>query len=96
MNDALPPPAPAANIGLLEIVLKAVPHAHLISDIDVHTNPKELRFTWRGHRYVVQDGLHVDESEPGLLVGSDLAILMERVLRLTHASMRINDLVLPA
>jgi hypothetical protein len=94
-SDLKPAEAPESS-RTLELVLKAVPYPHLITDIDLHTQSDVLRFSWRGARYRV--GLHLDceEIQHGCLAGSDLAILMRRVLQLTDTALRNDRLVVPA
>ena len=75
---------------LLEVLLKAIPHPHLIERIEME--PAAIRFTWRGKRYRVETNLSVVEVGSGVLIGSDVSILLERVLRLASYS----DKVLPA
>jgi hypothetical protein len=72
-----------------------VPYAHLIGHVDLHNDPTVVRFSWRGARYRVDERLHVEQMENGCLVGSDLAILMERVLRLVDCAMRTDGIVFP-
>ncbi len=84
------------NAKALELVLQAVPYPHLIRDIDLHTQPDVLRFTWRGSRYRVGEHLHVEEVDGDVLIGSDLAILMERTIRLAHSAVASCRMVLPA
>ncbi len=69
------------NVATLEIVLKALPYPHQIHDIDL-SQPEVLRFSWRGARYRVDESLRAEEIQGDVLVGSDLAILMRRVLQL--------------
>lgn len=75
-----------ANVEILNVVLVAIPYAHLMSDIDMHNSSDSLRFTWRGTRYRVSEHFGVDEVGDGVLIGSDKAILMERLLKVAHNS----------
>lgn len=84
------------NAKVLELVLQAVPYPHLIRDIDLHSQPDVLRFTWRCTRYRVNEHLSVEEVEGDILVGSDIAILMERTLRLADFALASQQMVLPA
>ncbi len=86
----------ASPAKVLETVLKAIPCAHLVEEIDLQAEPSVVRFTWRGTRYRVDDALRCDEVGDGVLIGSDQAILLERVLRLTQAAIRLHGSVLPA
>jgi hypothetical protein len=87
--------AKPANAELLETVLKAVPYPHQISDIDVHTDPEVLRFSWRGTRYRVDSGKHCEEVEGGCLVGSDKAILMRRLICVVGFQISCGTTVVP-
>lgn len=75
-----------ANAALLNTVLIALPYTHLMSDIDMHTSEDSMRFTWRGTRYRVSESLGVDEFGDGVLIRSDKAILLERLLKVAHYS----------
>ncbi len=63
----------------METVLKSLPYADQIRDIDM-SKDDEIRFTWRGARYKVADDLFVEEVGNGVLIGSDLSILMRALL----------------
>jgi hypothetical protein len=84
-----------AHTEILDTVLKAVPHPHLLSSIDFGSDDV-VRFTWRGTRYRVDSNFSCDEVGDGVLIGSDLAILMERTLKLSRALTRCGQLVMPA
>jgi hypothetical protein len=81
---------------VLETVLKAVPHPHLIENIELQPDANVLRFTWRGTRFRVDELFRCDEVGDGVLIGSDQAILMERTLQLTAAALRTGGMVQPA
>jgi hypothetical protein len=81
---------------ILETVLKAVPHPHLIENIELQPDAIVLRFTWRGTRYRVDELFRCEEIGEGVLIGSDLAILMERTLQLTAAALRNGGMVQPS
>jgi hypothetical protein len=76
--------------------LQALPHPHLIRDIDLHSAPDVLRFTWRGTRYRVDETLGVEEVQGSVLSNTDGAVLMERLLRLVSYELKRVDTVLPA
>ncbi len=73
-----------ANNGLTAII-KTIPYPSQITGIDVQEHGRFLYFTWRGIRlkitaYTRQDGTEawgLDEVEGHLLVGSNIAMLIE-------------------
>lgn len=63
---------------LLDLVIGKVPYPHQIQNIDI-TLQEEVRFDWRGTRFkVVENGC--EQVGDGVLIGSDIAILMRAVL----------------
>ena len=69
------------NMQVLELVLKCLSYPNQITDIDPGTPSQPLKFTWRGTRYSIDASLNVEEARDGLLIGSDAAMLMGRVLK---------------
>ena len=68
---------------IIELIIRALPHPHLIRDIDIGIN--YVRFTWRGSRYSVNERGDVEEVGDGVLIGSDRAILMRTCLEQIQA-----------
>jgi hypothetical protein len=46
------------------------------------TDNDSVRFVWRGHQFRVSERLHVETVCHGCLVGSDIAIILQRLLQL--------------
>jgi hypothetical protein len=57
---------------------RAMPNADQVN-ITRMTN-EELRFEWRGTSYRVTDDMYVEEVGDGVLIGSDSAALIRRLL----------------
>jgi len=65
---------------VLELVLKAIPHPHLIREIDL-THTDCINFTWRGIRFHVTVDFYVDEVQEHCWIGTPMAILLNQVLK---------------
>lgn len=63
---------------LLEAILIAVPGPSHITDIDLRTE-NEIRFTWRGDRFVVRERF-VEQVKGNILESNNLAELMQAVI----------------
>ena len=68
------------NTKLLEQIIQALPYSSQIIDIDLSCLG-EVRFTWRTQRFRVTESLMVEEVQGCLLSGSNIAILLESLLR---------------
>lgn len=73
------------NTKLLEAVISSLPYSNQIKDLDLSSEASAIRFTWRGARYRVSNGLYVEEVRNSSLAGSDIAILMQDLLRVKNA-----------
>jgi len=67
------------NEELLELVITSLPYPEQIKDIDV-SEPDAIRFTWRGDRFRVSNTTHVEQVDRGCLCGSNIAILLRRLI----------------
>jgi hypothetical protein len=63
---------------LIELIIRAMPYPNQIQDIEIATDYVE--FTWRGVRYRATESLSIDEVGNGVLVGTDRAILIRKLL----------------
>lgn len=66
----------------IEAVYLKMPFVSPITDLDITTEPSAIRFTWRSTRFRVS-GDHpyrVDQVGDGVLIGSDMAILIRELL----------------
>lgn len=45
-------------------------------------NDDSVRFAWRGHQFRVSENLHIETVRDDLLVGSDISIILQRLLQL--------------
>ena len=67
----------------IEILNNAIPYPNQIKDYDIN-NKDQIRFTWRGTRFKVDfQNASVDEVGNGVLIGSDLSILIEALIKRT-------------
>jgi hypothetical protein len=80
---------------LLNVILKGVPYPHQIQDVDLGGEDC-VRFTWRGTRFRVSFNYYCEEVGDGVLIGSDLSILLERALRLASFQLSQGYEVMPA
>jgi hypothetical protein len=62
-------------------ILAAIPHPDQVRDIDLGCEGEAVQFSWRGHRFRVPNSLFVVEVEGGTLPRTDLAILLEALLK---------------
>lgn len=67
---------------IIERLIRAIPHTHQITDLDIDTEGSCVRFKWRGTHFRVTGNLDVDELEGSCLIGSDKAILLRQCLRM--------------
>lgn len=70
---------------IVETIYAALPYAHQIRELDLSL-PDQVRFNWRGTRFVVNINGSVEESENHCLIGSDLAIMLEQLIKKTYFS----------
>lgn len=66
--------------GLILLVTKVLPFYNQISEL-VLCNDGGIMFTWRGHTFTVSKNLIVEEIEGSLRHGSDLALLLETLIK---------------
>lgn len=71
---------------LIERIYRSVPYPHQVSGLDFTSESGAVRFTWRGATYRVSHTNHVEEVGDGVLIGSDKAILMERIITMGAAN----------
>jgi hypothetical protein len=62
-------------------VRMVLPCPDQISNDDVPGDPESYRFRWRGNNFRVNRRLCVEEYGDGFLKGTDLAILLQALLR---------------
>lgn len=75
---------PVDKAKLILAVLTGLPYADQIKDLDITSDPDAIRFTWRDIGFHVREygGMpRVSETQPGVLVGSAYAILVEQCLK---------------
>jgi len=66
---------------ILNVVLATIPYPRQVCDIDLDAEDEAIRFTWRANRFRVDKNLSVEEVGHGVLMGSDIAILLRELLR---------------
>jgi len=69
----------------LELVIKAIPYPEQVSDWDLSSETTAIYFTWRKtNRFRFNyPYMSVDEVGNGVLIGSDISILLRKLLQLT-------------
>lgn len=70
---------------LLEAIIGCIPYPSQIKDYDL-SDDQQVRFTWRGQRFVVSLSGHTNEIEGGCQVGSNICIVMEAYFKSYFAS----------
>lgn len=76
---------------LLEVVIRALPHAEQIRDFDLASEPKAIRFTWRGDRLRVDLDFHTSTVKGHLVTMDSLAIVTQALLQRTCLAMEAAD-----
>ena len=68
-------------VQILELVIQAMPNPEHIGRIDVESEDNAVRFSWRGVRFRVSSGLFVEEAHNSMLCGSNLATVVQALLK---------------
>lgn len=63
---------------LFEVVIRSIPYPSQITNIAIEENA--IRLTWRGHRFRVSTKGHVETVGSGVLIGDNMAILLQSVI----------------
>jgi len=66
---------------IIEAIYSVMPYPKQITNLEINDKVREVRFTWRGDRFMVSDNLSVEEVRDRLLVGSSIAIVIEELLK---------------
>ena len=66
---------------LVELVNKAMPYSNQIEQWDF-SEDSAVRFIWRGNKFRVCQNLGVETVGNGVLIGSDISILLEKLIKL--------------
>lgn len=81
------------NNKLMELITKALPGSNQISDWIIK-NEHQVRFTWRGCKFVVHSNLLVEEIiQDGLLTYTNLCILLKRLLEIEYRDGKLASAV---
>lgn len=67
---------------IVELVIKAMPYPEQITSWSFTESNDSVLFTWRGQRFKVNNNLFVVEIEKDCGVGSNTAILLERLIKM--------------
>lgn len=65
---------------LVSQIMKNIPYPNQVKDIDLDSISTAIFFTWRGSKYRYSLGGSIEEHKDGLLVGSDICIVMRELL----------------
>ncbi len=63
-----------------ERILQRLPYPDQIRAVDL-THDTDVRFAWRGDRFRVGSNFDVDEVGDGVLIGSNISILLGALLK---------------
>lgn len=67
---------------LVTAIIQAIPYSDHISDLDFTTETNAVIFTWRKtNKFRVTISGGVDEVGDGVLIGSDMAILVRELIK---------------
>ena len=71
------------------VIIKALPYADQMKDLDFISEPDVIRFTWRGERFRIDSNLNVETCNTGgFLEGSNIAIILEALLKRAYCQIR--------
>lgn len=68
---------------IIGLLIRSIPYPDQMRNFDIASNYVE--FTWRGTRFRVNENYGVDEVGDGVLIGSDLAILIRACIDFARA-----------
>lgn len=77
---------------LLQAIISSLPYANQMHSLDLDAEPNAIRFFWRSVALRVELSGHVEEVCGRMLSGSDLAMVIQELIRTRQAS----DLPLPS
>ena len=66
---------------LVLVILRTLPYAEQMRDLDTVTEPEAIRFMWRNDRFRVSITGHASTLEGYMEVGGNLAILMQALVQ---------------
>lgn len=69
-----------AKAEVLSRLLDVIPYPDQIAGLDTTSEPRAIRFTWRGSRFRVSTDFSVEQCEGGMLKGSNEALLIEALM----------------
>ena len=74
---------PMTKAKFVEAIVKALPYPQHITDWDLDSEEEAIRFTWRRAQFRQSTAYshRVEECENGLLKGSNLAIVVEALIK---------------
>ncbi len=74
---------------LIEIIYAALPYSNQITGVSLDEEDA-VRFAWRGYTFRVTVSLFCEEVDGGLLNHSDLALLVETLLKRVRAEKEVG------
>lgn len=69
-----------SNEKLIMLIYKMLPYSNQVTDLDLQESDA-IRFEWRGDYFRVSSGLMVEQIEHSCLVGSNMAIILQALLK---------------
>ena len=65
----------------IKLIFTSIPYSQHITNLDSESKVNEIRFTWRHTKFMVEyKSLGVWEIGDGVIIGSNVAILLEKIL----------------
>lgn len=66
---------------IIQAVYSVLPYSDQIIELDFTNHVNEIRFTWRGKRYVAGLDGFTGISEPGIITGDNSSIMLAALLK---------------
>ena len=61
------------------LALSHIPYPTQVKNLEIEENC--IRFTWRDNNFRASNNGFVEEAKDGMLIGSDVSILMQRIIK---------------
>ena len=72
------------NAELMELLIASLPYPDQIKNLDLTSSETAIRFDWRGIRFRISQSKSVEEVKDGMLSGSNIAIILEHLVKKTE------------
>lgn len=71
---------------LLTTIIKCMPYSNQMTELDTTSEENAISFTWRANRFRVNVYGYTEEVRDGILIRSNIAILITALLTLQYIS----------